>query len=538
MQIDNYTKSLENNNMSFSHLNKIVLPVLAVCIMVPILLTVNNRGFYSDDFYYLSRAAHHDISYSFNDSLRMTGGMRPLGHLLAALQYELLGANSLSHQLWMATLHFFSAFCVFLFIRSFFRHRFIGLFASATFAVIPWHLQTIFWPICDMNIVSSSLILLSAWLFLGYVRDCDHKVRCFVLSLFCYVLAILFHEQSLSWLVVWPLLAWAADERKNFRQSLLCSWHYILSAVLLGGFLVIFSTGTQPQSQPDTGLVHIVTSSIMLLGKTLKIHIYLTLAGLRSYHLPVLKEWWHIDIWKIFTLFFAIIVVWIIFVKNVWRDRISMYVPEHFWRCILMGGVMFIAPIGILALAASPYVEHRHQYFTSIGFVFILSCGCYGILPKLTGNLSRALFTILICSIITVFAVCTATRSQEWVESWRIQKNVITSLQHLIPFPPERTIIIIDDFPPKIGFSAYTYGNESCLLTFVSKAYNRKDLRAHSRFWIDEENGKKFAGIGTHYTTDEVGDRPILFFRYIPGKKKLVQETEYSYRTRHTGFQD
>lgn len=452
--------------------------LLLVACQIPVLITLLDRGFCCDDWYFLLRAEEHDLVTSLRANLDQFGGLRPLGHVLMTIQYELFGFHPAMHQLWLALLHCLCTLSVFVFCRTLFLDRMAGLIGAALFAVIPWHMEVVYWTLCSMLQVSLCLTMLAGASFLRYAREPSAGCSNLMLCLISYSLAVLCYEQNLSWFFVWPFLASAADRRHGIRQILRLSWSPMTLGLVLGVLLALLSSSSQRQATPQFGLAHVGYWSFELLRRATIKDVYLTLVGLRSYHGPVLAFWLSAHPTRLISLALPCLSGILIAAQAVaaWRSRPQA--PVSLKRILPVAAAMLVFPIVLLTLAPNPVIQPRLLHLTSPA-VCVASVALLLTVPRRWPRSGVVLG--LACAGIAVLlgagSVIAATRSQQWVDGWQIQQQFSVALKRQLPEPEPNARFLVLGFPARVG-NALAYENEYGLDNLVKWTFRRHDVHA------------------------------------------------------------
>lgn len=507
--------------------------VVMLLVQVPVLLNLPERGFYSDDWYFLRRAANSTLAESFQDNILIFGGLRPLGHAAVTLQYELFGSNELASQIWLATLHLVCTISVFNFCRSLFRDDGIGLVCAAFFAVIPWHTEVVFWPMCSMLQVAFIFTVVGGAYFIRYIREPLRRREKLVVSLVFYGVAILFYEQNLSWFLVWPILALTVDPRLRLRKGIYLSLPHMVFAVLLAAALTAMSSDGQRQAEPNTNLVHMSSQFCELIRRAAMYRIYLPIAGIRSYHWPVLHDWWLQAPWKLLMMTSACTMSVAITIRVMIATRSQRQENLHLPFCFALSAMMLLAPILILTVKPGPILEPRLLHLSSLGFAVLCGALLHVMARRRRPNgVTSVLSALFITGLLFLGCLVTSTRSEEWVEGWRLQRQLVDAIHQELGEPSEKAVLVVDGLPSSVGLLGLSYANDLGLHFLVANGLKRSDVDSRTLLRRDE-TGELIAGGAGGLPVCSVGQRPLQLIRYDSGNGDFTRESLTSYQERY-----
>jgi hypothetical protein len=186
------------------------VPLLAVIAYI----TVLRIGFLSDDFIFLYNSQQSGIDLGVFVPEPHWYLYRPLGVVLVGqLGWQLWGYNPLGYHLVSLLLHAGSSLLLGLVVAEISSRRTLGWLAGALFAVFPLHLEAVGWMSAQWDAMSSFLGLLALWLFVIWWRQREdgavsHDAYLY-LSAFLYCLSIFVKESLLSFILIFPISAWA-----------------------------------------------------------------------------------------------------------------------------------------------------------------------------------------------------------------------------------------------------------------------------------------------------------------------------------------
>ena len=437
-------------------------------VSLPWLGTILQRGIYCDDFLFVTRSRNLSLAESLSDTVRMYGGLRPLGYAFMTVQYQLFGDFVLGHQLLLLCLHLVAVWCVFRFLRRFFQQTESAVFAAICFGVMPWNLQSAVWPVCGLNLMAAILMLISAEIFVVGVRG--NSLRSVAASALVYATALLFYEQYLAWFGVFPLLAWACSASSSARSIVRSSAVPMVTAVAIAGFITLTAADQERQSSPVLDPVHIFNGTVHRVNKVLIEHMWLNVAGVRTYHQPVITGWTHTNYIAVSILFLICLSGLGMLTGVLRRNRVlkESDTRSH-WKSFAAGIAMVLFPIVIMSLVRGREMEQRAMYPLSIGFAFLIS------VVWCASGVHRSLKVVISTLLYVVFSTCTITRSQEWVVAWDLEQALIRQLR--AELLPGTGTVVVQGFPLRFG-NALTVGNASGMNSIVRYAVERDDVMA------------------------------------------------------------
>jgi hypothetical protein len=208
----------------------LMVPLLAALVASPGL----QAQLLSDDYSLLhgNRALTlADLSVAFfkeSSSLAAGGTYRPLTEMSIGLDYLLWGTAPFGYHLINLLWHVLTSILCYVLVRVLVPHRpVVALTAALLFAVHPVHGDAIFWISARSDLLCTFFYLASLILFVRG-RGPDHRRTPTVLSLLCFLLALLAKEVALSLPFIVVILDLAAPSTERFRARFRAHlWHYL-----------------------------------------------------------------------------------------------------------------------------------------------------------------------------------------------------------------------------------------------------------------------------------------------------------------------
>ena len=508
---------------------------LSLCAsLLPWFATITARAFHCDDHLFLLRARELSLCQALVDNFRMYGGLRPLGYVFLAIQFDCLGERPLAHQLLMLGLHLGVSAALYGLLYTVYGRRDLAIAGALIFAVIPWHMQAVVWVTCGHVLVAAILLLSSAVLFVRVQRSLRFRLLQVVGSALLYGAALLCYEQYLSWFVVWPLLAWSAKPFVKLRETLRVSLPNMTTAVVVAIVVTFTSSPTDRQAKPVLAPGHVAKGTAHRIKVAARDHVLMSLTGFRSYHVPVVTEWAKRSPLRLLAVGAGCAAG---LVAGISICRMSATVTHRSGgtgACgLVTGGAMTLAPITILALSPGMEMEQRTMYAVSMGIVF----GGVAAVTWLEAFVKRRVVFRQCCLVVwgvlfVLLSFCTATRSNEWALAWQRQKQLAAAVNGLLSPMPANSIVIVDAFPSTIGRHAFTYGNEHGLHFLVARALDRNDVDTNSELWMLPSGDMEARGPSGSRAA-RVGNRPLFLLRFDSQTGDFVEDCLEDYRRRY-----
>ena len=192
-----------------------LVPLLAIAAYA----TVLRIGFLADDFIFLYNSQQSGIDLSVFVPEPHWYIYRPLGVVLVGqLGWQLWGYNPLGYHLVSLILHSGSSLLLGLLVAEISSRRALGWLTGALFAVFPLHLEAVGWMSAQWDAWSVLFGLASLWFFSIWWRGSHETTWRYIyllFSAFLYCLAIFTKENLLSFIVIFPVAAYAMNSRNE-----------------------------------------------------------------------------------------------------------------------------------------------------------------------------------------------------------------------------------------------------------------------------------------------------------------------------------
>ncbi len=274
---------------------------------------------------------------------------RPLTTLSFALEYKCWGLNPFGYRLTNILLHTLNAFFVYLLVFRIFKKKRLSSYASILFCVLPVQEWVVNYVVGRSDLLETLFSLLSVLIFIYFLQTHHNRHR--TLSLAYFACALLSRETAL--LLPLFIVLTAFYHLRNFRKTLTASLPHILMAVLYYAlryyFYPIARAGTQD-----------------------------------IFSLNAMMPWISLSL----EYAFRYLVPWSVFQGNILGTvllsvGIILYLYKTSLRSIQNPAVFGLAWVGsghVLFLVTGnslnligPYLFEHYLYFSSIGFVLVLS---------------------------------------------------------------------------------------------------------------------------------------------------------------------
>jgi Tfp pilus assembly protein PilF len=358
--------------------------------------------------------------------LMQSAPYRPLVTLSFAINYYIAGMNPGIYHLTNVLLHIGCGILVYFLINALIKNWFISLLSSLFFIVHPINSEAVAWISGRSNGISLFFFLSSFLLYLySYKEDKHSLIFCFILSLICYLLAMLGKESAI--LLPFYLLIFNKFFHKNYNFNKLFPYFVIGFVYLIARAIFIkHLIGIESPHKPVEG---ILTPILLRIESFVRYIILLVYPHNFSAHHPIPTEFSESAFILISEFFIVIIFLFLIYKNSENTIKFSIL-----WILIsLFFPVIFIFHINAL-------VAERLLYTGTVGLSFIFE-KCLSYIEIVKNKFFKFGLFVLGIFILLIFSCITFNRGKVWQnslnlwqeaykkypDSWLINFNLATS---------------------------------------------------------------------------------------------------------------
>lgn len=371
-------------------------------------LVVNNQLIRSFD--YIKRIFKANL-YNELRGVRATDFYRPVQNLTYTLDYRFFGLNPFGYHLSNILFHILNALLVYCLIFIMAKRRDLALITGLLFVVHPVHTEAVTYIAGRADLLVALFMLLSMIFFVIYPRYINLKKNIFyILSLFCFILALLSKELAIILPLILLLYDFSFSEAKpgnlvaflkRYSAFLIVDLIYIslrLTTLHFASSEGVYLTGIYPFYSRLIIFLHAFNIYFRVLFFPLDLHMC------RIFVLSLKL----LDPVTFFSgLSFLLSVALIIYAYK--KSRLIFF--GGLWYLILLFPQSGFYPI-------NAFMADHFLYLPSIGFFFILSI-------ILTRYLTRKLLIVLMITLLGFYSTITIIRNYEWRNPGYFYRQVI-----------------------------------------------------------------------------------------------------------------
>jgi len=423
---------------------------------------------------------------------------RPLHLTLVHHAQTLFWNHDWANHLLSAVCHGLVALLLWRFLRQLVRTPQAAAAAAMIYLVFPLHYENIFWPAAVSTAIATAILLLSAGVYLRYVRGKGVWRSTVVLASLTFLITC-WNEQPATGVAALPLLylavcphgePWLRRLVRMLIPWLVCG----LACVVYLGLVQATAPGDIRGSAGSLTSVaqlneHLASIAQGVTNKYLGSWMRQMVLGGLATGWPMLYAWPG-AIWTAVLLLTgtAWLVRWLTG-QAVPADDTLAVTPRSLF-VLAFGAALFLLGWAPAILVKSQIIEPRLCYYPTLGLIVILAVLVDWVMRRLSHLravllLFRAALGLAVVILCLISGLCLVAIQTTYRERYRLDQQEMAQLKALVPSPPSNSVFVplhIEDTPARTGYWNFDYFAVGALSaswsakSIIQQTYRRRNL--------------------------------------------------------------